>query len=134
MTWNNTQPQPNQFISQGQGTILNDIQFLGNNAGNTQPGFMKFPNGLIMQWGIISITTVGNKTQNYPIAFPNQVFSLQFSQGWTMAGNAATYYLAGGAVTVDTSTLPLSLTAANFRVSLTPAPNTITLYWFAIGN
>lgn len=50
-TWNNSQPQPTQNISDGQVTLLNNINFLGDASGVAATGWMKFPNGLIIQWG-----------------------------------------------------------------------------------
>lgn len=49
--------------------------------GNTHStnGYQKLPSGLIMQWGVASITTVNGSTSTtfaYPIAFPSGVYSL----------------------------------------------------------
>ena len=62
VTWNTTQPLPNQNISSGQGTIRNNFDFLqnasGNGVANADIGFFQLPNGLIVQWGITpSITS-----------------------------------------------------------------------------
>src|SRR3990167_975251 len=61
VVWNSTQPLPGQNISSGQGTILNNFQFLGESAGNSANGYYKLPNGLILNWGNISLvnTTAG---------------------------------------------------------------------------
>lgn len=87
-TWNNTQPSASQLISDGQTTILNNVQFLGSTTGRATPGFIQFPNGIIIQWGRQSITPVayppvaGTFTQivTFPTPFPNALFNVQFSE------------------------------------------------------
>ena len=38
-------------------------------------GYTKLPNGLIFQWGVAGVTG-GNASINYPVSFPNAVFSV----------------------------------------------------------
>lgn len=141
MVYTTNIPQSTDLISNSQAQILGNFQFLGSTTGNVTPGFYKFPNGLILQWGSIIFNTSGNKSQNYAVAFTTQVFNLQFSLGWTSAGNAAAYYtgiVAGvitnppGAVVVDNSA-GLSLTQAKFRVSQNVATENPVILWSAIG-
>ena len=54
--------------------------FLGSNQNLSSNGYQKLPGGLILQWGV---ATLPNRTTyqsgsfiNFPIAFPNQVFSI----------------------------------------------------------
>ena len=131
MTWNNTQPQPNQFISQGQGTILNDIQFLGNNAGNLLPGFINFPSGLIMQWGVTgTLTKIGTDTV-IPLvftvlgmqAFPNNCFAV-FAQPRT--NTVSDKFPVGISAATPVTKLGFSITVNNTWPS--------GCYIFAIGN
>ena len=77
-TWNNAQPSPTQNISSGQATILNDIQFLGYAVGNTFPGYIQMPNGLIAQWGNTGVLSSGSNTLTFTgmgmQSFLNNVF------------------------------------------------------------
>jgi hypothetical protein len=132
MTWNSTQPLPTQLISQGQATILNNFAFLGSTTGNVTPGFYKLPNGLILQWGTISMNAAGNKSQTYPVAFSTIVYHLSYSLAFDSAAVALTFNAAVG-VCVDRNGGTLSLTSAVFRQSANPPGATPTLYWFAIG-
>lgn len=68
-TWNNIEPLPGQFVSAGQGTILNDINFLGSTFGlpisNEGTGFIQFPSGFIVQWTLITSLNSGNNTVDF---------------------------------------------------------------------
>jgi len=133
MSFDTTQPQPTQNISSGQATILSNFQYLGSTTGNTNPtGYYKLPNGLIVNWGRIDITTVGNKTQSYAQAYTTIVYNLQFSLGYVSAGDVRDIPLV---CCIDTNAnIPLSLTTAKFRCSDAPSGgNTLYLWWVAIG-
>jgi hypothetical protein len=65
MTFNAQIPQPNNLISNSQSDILQNFQFLGSTTGNTFPGFYKFPNGLILQWGDTGVLTAGTVLLTY---------------------------------------------------------------------
>lgn len=134
MTWNNTQPSPTQLVSQGQGTILNNMQFLGSTTGNAANGYYKLPNGLILNWGRISVTTSGTKSQSYPQAYTTAVYNVQFSLGYKSAGDLISPTVINPCI--DTSSLPLSLSSVSIRVNAvptTPSVDTLYIYWFAIG-
>ncbi|WP_048494262.1 gp53-like domain-containing protein [Marinobacter subterrani] len=49
--------------------------FGGGNGNKARPGYQKLPNGLIIQWVSFSSSS-GSATANFPISFPNQVFSV----------------------------------------------------------
>lgn len=67
-TWNNSQPQPTQNISNGQVTLLNNINFLGDFSGVNFPGWIQLPNGLQLQWGNTGALALSSKTS---IVFTN---------------------------------------------------------------
>ncbi len=76
--WNNTQPSPNQLISDGQTTLLNNTNFLGSTSGRALPGFIQFPNGIIVQWKQFNLTSADDDVAlTHPIAFPNSCFDVQ---------------------------------------------------------
>lgn len=132
MTWNNSEPSPTQNISSGQATILNNFQFLGNSVGNVTPGYYKFPNGLIIQWGSILMDTSGNKNQAYAIPFTTQVFHLSYSLAFNSSAEALTFN-AGVGNCVDKNSGTLSLTSAVIRMSTNAPGEQPTAYWVAIG-
>ena len=43
------------------------------NVFNARGGYYKFPNGLIMQWGIIPATQATGYHGNFPIKFPHAI-------------------------------------------------------------
>ena len=132
MTFNAAIPAGSDNVSTSQGVLLSNNQFLANTTGNVvDPGFYKLPNGIIIQWGNFQITSNGNKSENYAVAFTTAVFSLQFSLAFDSAGAALA---AGTNVCIDFSSTPLSKTAAKFRVANNPdAAHKPTLFWYAIG-
>jgi hypothetical protein len=42
-------------------------------------GYQKFPSGLIMQWGTVSVPNDGSATVTFPIAFSTSVFNVQLA-------------------------------------------------------
>ena len=100
--------------SDNQPVALGQFPFSVGAGANTSTGYIKFPNGIILQWG--AITTNGSssgQTVTYPIAFPNAMFisevsdqgigmntgalvNLSNSQGTAYAGTAANTYSATG--------------------------------------
>ena len=71
-------------------------------ASLTANGYVKFANGLILQWGTTKYGGKGHEQHNYPIAFPNAVFSITgaLSDGgsgganWSVGlVNNTTYYI-----------------------------------------
>lgn len=111
----------NQAVNLGQFTLL---------SGDS--GYIKFPNGVILQWGSGTITGGGSTSAtinvNYPTAFPNNFFQAvavpRDMSGGTSSGN--TLY-----TNFQTGTLPLS----QLKVGLAgPNIGTTSFRYFAIGN
>ena len=98
--------------------VKNLINSEGFTQSLTQNGWVKFPNGLIMQWGKITTNTAST---NFPIAFPNNVFSVQLNSYYTGTG------------TVYMSYITRSITKTGFVLHV-PAITSTHAHWFAIGN
>lgn len=133
MVYTTNIPQANDLISNSQSQILGNFQYLGDTTGNiTNPGYYKLPNGLVLNWGRIDVTTAGNKTQSYAQAYTSAVYSLQFSLAYASAGDIRDIPIV---VCIDsTANIPLSLSTAKFRVSnATTLGNTLYIFWYAIG-
>lgn len=129
--WNNTQPSPQQFISTGQTTILNNFQFLGSLNGVNVPGWIQFPNGLIMQWGLTgALTAAGNDTA-VPLlftgmgmqAFTNNCFTVQLTMITASPSSK-------GVFSVDSNTVP---TKNGFTIRISNSYPS-GMYVYAIGN
>ena len=128
-TWNNLQPSPSQLISNGQSTLLNNIQFLGYNVGNAIPGYVQLPHGLILQWGELTGIAQGNNagtnTVTFPTAFPNNCFVDFLSE----VKNSTT----------STNSLHLSTEPSTESFLIIGQPNATgnfptKAFWLAIGN
>ena len=61
--------------------FINGNQYIWNQVGLSENGYIKLPNGLIIQWGYVALSdtsdTVNIYTINFPITFPNKVFNIQ---------------------------------------------------------
>ena len=95
---------PNQPVALGQ------FPFSVGAGANQSTGYIKFPNGIILQWGFIKTNgSSSGQTVTYPIAFPNAMFisevsdqasgmntgalvNLSNSQGTAYAGSASNTY------------------------------------------
>jgi hypothetical protein len=86
-------------------------------GGNKSSGYIKFPNGFIIQWG--NNTQVSGDTITFPIAFPNACFEVVPSIFRSIPGTGIVVYVA-------------NITAANWTVN-TPS-GTIGISWIAVGN
>lgn len=113
--------QSNQAINLGQFTLL---------SGDS--GYIKFPNGVILQWGSATIAggggTNGTLNVSYPVAFPNNFFQAvavprDLSAG-TTAGN--TLYLNFQTGTTPLSQLKVGVAGSNI--------GNLSFRYFAIGN
>lgn len=60
-------------------------QLTGGDSSLAGSGYVTFPGGLILQWGVTSVN--GSGTVTYPLAFPNAVFIVQI----TPENNSRTY-------------------------------------------
>lgn len=113
--------QSNQAVNLGQFTLL---------SGDS--GYIKFPNGVILQWGSATIAggggTNGTLNVSYPVAFPNNFFQAvavprDLSAG-TTAGN--TLYLNFQTGTTPLSQLKVGVAGSNI--------GNLSFRYFAIGN
>jgi hypothetical protein len=127
MVYTTNIPLANDLISNSQAQILGNFQFMGSTTGNVaSPGFYRFPNGLIIQWGHIAFTTSGTKTGTFAVAFTAACFNVTFSVAYDSSATAVV------PICIDRTTTPASLVDAKFRVNASPAaPGDI--YWIAIG-
>ena len=95
--------------------------FSGSKTAN---GYMKLPNGWIVQWG--RNTTSGDTTVSFPIAFPNECFGVQLQQNNTRQWN------------YGAETWVWNLTTTSFRMAVSGNQGGATsgrpLYWFAYGH
>ena len=82
-------------------------------------GYIRLPNGLILQWGDVSFSGVNTVSVSFGLAFPANIFSIQL----TIA------QAAGGTVSVGVGSPTLSGFSFNASASITT-----TGYWFAVGN
>jgi hypothetical protein len=77
MTWLSTGKI--QLPVYGAGTLYTDasgnISAAGANS-IANPGYIKLPNGLIMQWGASLFSSSTTSTVTFPIAFPNTLFTV----------------------------------------------------------
>ncbi|WP_237448778.1 hypothetical protein [Pantoea sp. Seng] len=113
--------QSNQAVNLGQFTLL---------SGDS--GYIKFPNGVILQWGSGSITgggsASGTVTVSYPIAFPNNFFQAvacpRDMSGGTSSGMS--FYANYQSGTTQLSTIKVSAVGS--------AIGSLSFRYFAIGN
>lgn len=89
-----------------------------------QTGWVKLPNGLILQWGKTPVIHDENSTDIvFPIAFPNKVLSIQLTENqMRTTENNATHLAA----------LNVSKTKFTFKINST-SPIDSSADWFAIG-
>ncbi|RVU74729.1 gp53-like domain-containing protein [Pantoea dispersa] len=113
--------QSNQAVNLGQFTLLSG-----------DAGYIKFPNGVILQWGSGAIagggSASGTVTVNYPIAFPNTFFQAvacpRDMSGGTSSGMS--FYVNYQSGTIQLSTLKVSAVGS--------AVGSLSFRYFAIGN
>lgn len=89
-----------------------------------QNGYIKFPDwlgGLIIQWGIVSITGTA-ATWTFPISFPNAIYYVNGINNWN---DVANYVWIGGPVPA------ISGSYAKFQMS--PSTGGVFMYCLAIG-
>ena len=107
---NNTQLATTEFVA------LSKTGIVASNL--AENGWVKFANGLIVQWGIVKN---GNGTQrvSFPISFGSKVFHINFSS--TIASNDAI---------TNSAVQSYSLTGAELYGNTSPAGH---ILWFALG-
>ena len=96
--------------------------FASLRAGN---GYQKLPNGLILQWGSVSIGVDSAVNITFPIAFPNAVLNAQS----TVNGGGAI----GGTAVLSSHVGSLSATGMTVAMTDDGVPGAKPVYWFAIG-
>lgn len=107
-------------------------QILGTDWPGTfgMPGYIKLPNGLIVQWAKINIPTVAsgagpnwspNVTWTYPIQFPNQCLAIYGNQIGSPAGPVASEFMAPDAPGKSSTTVCAYMTNGSI--------NTATYYY-----
>ena len=101
-------------------------------------GWMKLPNGIIIQWGSRAYTPAAltKITITYPIAFPNAALNIQFGTGTNMASGQT--FLDGTSATDQTvlNTNLLLANRANFQMAVTAVTNSANgryISWIATG-
>jgi len=68
----------------------------------TDPGYLKMGNGLIIQWGQISVTGSGTTNDTFPLEFPTAVLGCAVT-GWaTSSANAYLHFVDSGNTTTTT--------------------------------
>ena len=107
---NNTQLATTEFVALAKTGIV-----ASNLAEN---GWVKFANGLILQWGIVKNGS-GTQRVSFPISFSSKVFHINFSS--TILSNDAI---------TNSSVQSYSLTGAELYANTSPAGYVL---WFAIG-
>ncbi len=104
------------------GDAVNYGQF---GASLTASGYQKLPGGLIIQWGTYNRTTAAGTNEfvplNYPIPFPNNVFSIAVTTGTSLT---TAYY---GADLYDNSSFKMGVVESSNNMS-------VSIKWIAIGN
>lgn len=111
--------------------------FSGGNDSLSANGYTKLPNGLILQWGAVTVNATGvvyvTGLTNFPIAFPTNCF---FVTGSSREKYDGTSLSSGTGPMAITGFEVLSLTQFRYRVDSNLAVNggNINIYWFAIGN
>lgn len=138
---------PVSAVNQYRTTILNDSALTGTPTGPTPPvgdnsarlattafvqgtsfisgnGYIRFPNGIILQWGHnVGAGGIGSMTVNFPIAFPNAFFA-----GICCTGNRTFGGSAGSGYVTPLSNAAMSVFVDQNNGGLRDA------YWFAVGN
>jgi hypothetical protein len=87
---------------------------------NSTPGYTRITDGMILQWGISTVTAGTSLSVSLPVTFPNNAFSITTG---TTAGTDATAFKYAQASFTSTSAIELSVNTG-----------TTYVYWMAIGN
>lgn len=97
-----------------------NIQLTG--ATNVSSKYITLPGGVIMQWGSFTISAgqTQSSTINFPISFPNAIFSVQITTQNSAPTNNAPSYTTGG--------------TSNFVAYRPGTTSNITYTYIAIGN
>ena len=105
-------------------SLNNSVQTSDYRAQWGQSGWVKLPNGLILQWGKTPVVHDENSTDIvFPIAFPNKVLNIQLTENQMRTYNAHSTHLAA---------LNVTNTKFTFKMNST-LPIYTSADWFAIG-
>ena len=85
-------------------------------------GYIKFTNGLVLQWGQFTITIDSSGTATFNTPFPNACFSCVITPGGANNTNSIFYVSS------------VSTTGFNWTFASTSGPASYTSYYIAIGN
>lgn len=110
MTPLRTRQAINQFAPK---VVIDQIDNLFDQSSISDTGYQKFPSGLIIQWGKITVPFSSNITVTFPVPFTLPVFSI------TMGGS--------NLININ------SITKTQFIASNLTERQTLTQYWTAIG-
>ena len=99
--------------------VTDELDGIFNDSSLTANGYQKFPNGLIIQWGTISVPYSSTQVVNFPVPLIMPVFSITFGVINTLT------YSPGFRITFVTQT---GFTASNLTER-----NTISTTWSVIG-
>jgi hypothetical protein len=105
------------------GHVTNGVyttNFTGTNQSTGASGFQKFPGGLIMQWGSVTVSSYHYSAVTYPTAFTTATRNIQFT---IQAGNLGD---TEGALTAS------SISTTGFSI-FTSMDSSFPVYWLAIG-
>lgn len=91
-----------------------------------EDGYIVFPNGLIIQWGTATASPNTKTTVNFPLPFPNQVFSITVSGTGDSGDNSKDNWPA-------LSDHPSSTTKTSFKI-FSANDSSDPVGWMAIGN
>ena len=109
-------------ISGTTGITFTDATTL-NSAGSalrSNYGYVKLPDGTIIQYGQYNQTSGGNITVTFPLTFPNAIQSITFGQRYT------------GALSLNSAVLNAP-GLSSMTVTTSNAGGTFYVYWMAIG-
>ena len=105
-------------------------QFPVSVAGN---GYQKFPSGLIVQWGVYSLSTPASGSTGYsitfPITFPNGVFVVGCGNQWNGAGGNAPINLVNNNLPISGATSGIAAVYENTAAGTAA----VDLPWIAVG-
>lgn len=105
-------------------SLNNSVQTSDYRSQWGQTGWVKLPNGLILQWGKTPVVHDENSTDIvFPIAFPNKVLNIQLTENQMRTYNAHSTHLAA---------LNVTNTKFTFKMNST-LPIGTSADWFAIG-
>lgn len=106
---------------------LSDIFVTGPSSFASPSGYIILPGGLILQWMQVTILNgAGSGSANFPINFPNAVFSLQATTKSTSSFGAQDYTLEGSSINFGPP--------SNVTLNRTSTSGNLVVWVWGIGN